>query len=107
LTFKFHSKCRNGQAECETDPCLSDPEVINGVNRDAANLGWKSANYSQFEGRKLKEGLTLRLGTFEPRLRVKQMTRLSNLPEDFPENFSSLIEWPGAISTIRDQGWCG
>lgn len=77
------------------------------MNRDAYSLGWKSTNYSQFQGRKLKEGITLRLGTFEPRQKVKGMTRLSNRLEPLPPNFNSLKEWPGLISQIRDQGWCG
>lgn len=77
------------------------------MNRDSYNLGWKSTNYTEFQGRKLSEGMQLRLGTKEPRLKVKGMTRLSNRLEKLPENFNSLIEWSGRISPIRDQGWCG
>ncbi|CRL06874.1 CLUMA_CG019566, isoform A [Clunio marinus] len=101
-------KCRaNGVADCEKDACLSDDDVINRVNRDSSSLGWKAFNYSEFYGRKLKEGFEYRLGTFEPRIRVKSMSRLTNRLEDLPREFNSLSNWAGSISEIRDQGWCG
>lgn len=55
----------------------------------------------------MKEGLDLRLGTFEPRVRVKSMSRLGHKIEDLPRRFNSLENWPWAISPIKDQGWCG
>lgn len=103
-----NSKCGHGsRLECETDACLVDDQVIDGINRDASRLGWKAANYSEFYGRKLSEGLRYRLGTFEPRLPVKRMTKISPGSDYFPKHFNSLIEWAGDISAIRDQGWCG
>jgi hypothetical protein len=104
----FFSKCRaNGIAECEKDACLSEANVINNINRESRSLGWKAYNYTEFYGKKLKEGLTYRLGTFEPRVKVKSMSRLSNRLESLPKEFDSLAQWPGLISEIRDQGWCG
>lgn len=104
----FNSKCRsNGRADCEDDPCLADAEMVKNINRDKSILGWTAHAYTEFIGRKLKEGLTYRLGTFEPRVRVKSMSRLSNRLEMLPKQFNSLINWSSLISQIRDQGWCG
>jgi hypothetical protein len=106
-TLLPYSDCRKGQlVNCESDTCLIDENVVSLVNLDAGNLGWKAQNYSEFWGRKLTEGLGKRLGTFEPRVRVKSMSRLSNKLETLPKEFNSLNNWPGAISSIRDQGWC-
>ena len=80
--------------------------MISNINL-ANNLGWSARNYSSFFGRKLADGLLLRLGTFDPPSSVKKMTRLSNKKVSFPERFNSLENWPGFISEIRDQGWCG
>lgn len=103
-----YSKCRaGGTAECEQDPCLSDDDLISSVNRESRSLGWKAYNYTEFYGRKLKDGLAYRLGTFEPRVRVKSMSRLSNKLESLPKNFDALNHWSGLISDVRDQGWCG
>lgn len=108
LKIFFHSKCRaNGIADCEDDPCLSNANMISDINRDAGNLGWKAFDYPEFQGRKLQEGLTYRLGTFVPRVRVKSMSRLSNRLETLPREFNSMNNWPSLISDVRDQGWCG
>ncbi|KAG5678378.1 hypothetical protein PVAND_008058 [Polypedilum vanderplanki] len=101
-------KCSgNSTVTCEEDVCLSDVNVINDINRNAASLGWKAYNYTEFYGKKLKEGLTYRLGTFEPRVKVKSMSRLGHSTEQLPQNFNSLTKWTGFISEIHDQGWCG
>lgn len=106
--FSLNSKCSNaGIKSCEEDACLSDTDMIASVNRDARDLGWKAYNYTEFYGRKLKEGLTYRLGTFEPRVQVKSMSRLSNKVESLPKEFDSSRHWSGLISEVRDQGWCG
>lgn len=106
--YRQHSKCGHGsRLECETDACLIDDQVIDGIKRDASRLGWKPANYSKFYGRKLSEGLRYRLGTFEPRLPVKGMTKILPGVDYFPKTFNSLFEWSGLISEIRDQSWCG
>ena|SRR5690349_19755392 len=106
--FFFISKCQaGGRADCEQDPCLSDEQLISDINRESRSLGWKAYNYTEFYGRKLKDGLAYRLGTFEPRVRVKSMSRLSNRMERLPKDFDALNHWSGLISPIRDQGWCG
>jgi hypothetical protein len=93
--------------ECENDVCLSEDETIKEINRNGINLGWKAQNYSEFYGRKLRDGLIYRLGTFEPRVKVKSMSRLGHNSEALPLRFNSLENWSGFISKIRDQGWCG
>lgn len=104
----FLSTCNPGpRLICENDPCLSDSKVIEDINKESRSLGWKAYNYSEFYGHKLKEGLQYRLGTFEPRVKVKSMSRLSNRLETLDSEFYSLNHWPGLISPIRDQGWCG
>lgn len=103
-------KCKaNGVADCEQDDCLSDEDLINDVNRHASQLGWKSYNYSEFYGKKLKEGLTYRLGTFEPRIKVKSMSRLGHSADQLPRHFNSAQNehWRNFVSQIHDQGWCG
>jgi Papain family cysteine protease len=94
------------QLTCEQDACLSDTDMIDDINRNAGSLGWKAHNYTQFYGKKLSEGLSYRLGTFEPRVRVKSMSRLGHNVDQLPINFNSLNNWPWAVSDIPDQGWC-
>jgi hypothetical protein len=106
------SKCRadsNGRGipDCEQDACLSDLKLIDSINHETRSLGWTAYNYQEFFGRKLKEGMTYRLGTFEPRIRVKSMSRLSNKLESLPKTFNALDSWTGQISEVVDQGWCG
>lgn len=91
---------------CEEDACLSDEKAISDINSNSRILGWKAQNYTEFYGRKLKEGLIYRLGTFEPRVKVKSMSRLGHNADILPKSFTSLGNgW--IISDIRDQGWCG
>lgn len=91
---------------CEEDACLSDDKTIFDINSNRRTLGWEAQNYTEFYGRKLKDGLIYRLGTFEPRVKVKSMSRLGHNSDTLPRSFSSL-ENGWTISGIRDQGWCG
>lgn len=97
----------NATLDCERDVCLSEPDVVEEINRNVRSLGWKAYNYPEFYGKKLQEGLKYRLGTLEPRFRVKTMTRLGHNMQQLPNEFISQNKWPGAISEVRDQGWCG
>lgn len=45
---------------CEKHTCLMEPEVINNINQNSDNLGWSATNYTQFWGRRLDEGTTLK-----------------------------------------------
>lgn len=102
------STCQaNGKTSCEQNTCLIDDSLVHNVNSIAETLGWTAANYSEFWGRQYQEGLDLRLGTKEPTYKVKKMTKLSSKPESLPREFDSRSHWPGFISKVRDQGWCG
>lgn len=60
------SSCTGGEPECEADPCMVDEDVIKRINNYWPYSGWRAANYSQFWGRKARDGLRLRTGTFNP-----------------------------------------
>lgn len=49
----------------------------------------------------------MRLGTKEPKNRVKAMTKLSVASTRLPRHFNAVDNWPGMVSDVRDQGWCG
>lgn len=102
------SKCQpDGYTICETTTCLVDNDLIHNVNSLYDSHGWLARNYSEFWGRKYDEGLQLRLGTLEPKQRVKAMSKLSNKADSLPHSFNSLDNWPGVLSEVKDQGWCG
>ncbi|XP_022913750.1 uncharacterized peptidase C1-like protein F26E4.3 [Onthophagus taurus] len=94
---------------CEKHTCLIEPDVINTVNQHYARYGWTATNYTKFWGRKHEEGIRLRLGTKQPHRFVKRMNpvRLVYDPYTLPKEFDSDKTWPGYISGIIDQGWCG
>lgn len=45
---------------CEQHTCMMEPELINDINQHSDNYGWTATNYSDFWGRRLEEGITLR-----------------------------------------------
>lgn len=45
---------------CETDECLVDQQLIESINSQRQIYDWSATNYSEFWGRKLKEGIELR-----------------------------------------------
>ncbi|GLH09995.1 Cathepsin L-like proteinase [Gryllus bimaculatus] len=97
---------------CETAACLVEPEVIRGVNarHDAGAIGWRAGNHSAFWGRRLDEGLSLRLGTLQPQRTVRRMRpirRWENHGSRIPSHFDARRRWQGRITPVRDQGWCG
>lgn len=99
-----------GELNCERDLCLLDDALLHNVNRLGATLGWEARNYTQFWGRKYADGLRLRLGTFEPKHRVKAMSKIrsSRDGQALPREFNAQHEWSeGMITAVRDQGWCG
>lgn len=98
-----------GEMHCDHDLCLLDDDLIRNVNRLSDNIGWEARNYTQFWGRKYADGLRLRLGTMEPKHKVKAMSKLGSrdMPE-LPLEFNAVDQWTGGmISPVRDQGWCG
>lgn len=104
----MNSKCHSsGIATCDQNLCLTDESLIHNVNSISDSLGWSATNYTEFWGRNYQEGLELRLGTKEPARRVKAMSKVSNKIEQLPREFSARDHWPGLVTEVRDQGWCG
>ncbi|KAK8406727.1 hypothetical protein O3P69_007356 [Scylla paramamosain] len=103
--------CEDGQLTCEEDQCLVDEVLIRSVQQNSLRRGWTSTNYSMFWGRKLREGLALRTGTFLPQTMTYNMKPnllrpdLQRIPMEFDARHKP--EWEGLISGVRDQGWCG
>ncbi|KAJ3649376.1 hypothetical protein Zmor_021124 [Zophobas morio] len=93
---------------CEQNACIVDPMIIDFVNNNYG-VGWTASNYSEFWGRKLEEGIKLRLGTLQPQRFVMRMTPVRRIydPHSFPREFDSEMKWPGFITHVQDQGWCG
>nr|XP_023831854.1 tubulointerstitial nephritis antigen-like [Salvelinus alpinus] len=67
-----------GRWECEQHACLIENDMIQAVNR--GNFGWRAANYSQFYGMSLDEGLRYRLGTQRPSRTIMSMNEMQLSP---------------------------
>ncbi|NXP42084.1 TINAL protein, partial [Leiothrix lutea] len=96
-----------GQWQCEDHACLMDGELIDAVNR--GNYGWRAANYSQFWGMTLEDGIRHRLGTFRPSPTVMNMNEMHmnmDSNEVLPRHFDAAAKWPGMIHEPLDQGNC-
>nr|XP_054504160.1 tubulointerstitial nephritis antigen-like [Agelaius phoeniceus] len=96
-----------GQWQCEDHACLMDGELIDAVNR--GNYGWRAANYSQFWGMTLEDGIRHRLGTFRPSPTVMNMNEMHmnmDSNEVLPRHFDAAEKWPGMIHEPLDQGNC-
>lgn len=97
----------NGAWDCEQHVCLIDEQMIDAVNR--GNYGWRAANYSQFWGMTLDEGIRYRLGTSKPPSSVMNMNELHvkiGNNEVLPASFNAAEKWPGMIHEPLDQGNC-
>ncbi|XP_034187639.1 tubulointerstitial nephritis antigen-like [Osmia lignaria lignaria] len=106
---KCTSVGRRAEVLCEQNRCLQERELIEEINAMSPSLKWKARNYSEFHGRTLKEGVQLRLGTLNPSRSVYRMNAVQRIydPESLPREFDARHRWPGDISDIEDQGWCG
>ncbi|NXU45842.1 TINAL protein, partial [Drymodes brunneopygia] len=83
-----------GQWQCEDHACLMDGELIDAVNR--GNYGWRAANYSQFWGMTLEDGIRHRLGTFRPSPTVMNMNEMHmnmDSNEVLPRHFDAAAKW--------------
>ncbi|XP_056640720.1 tubulointerstitial nephritis antigen-like [Diorhabda sublineata] len=101
--------CERGDLMCEQNVCIIDSNIIETINRDPENFGWTATNYSQFWGHTLDEGVQYRLGTLPPQRFVMTMNPVQRIydPNSLPREFDSNLVWPGLITGIQDQGWCG
>nr|CAD7608677.1 unnamed protein product [Timema genevievae] len=97
----FWSHCKG----IETPP----EETRSSVNTGGNRLGWRASNYTAFWGRRLDEGISLRLGTLLPHKAVMSMNPVKPVydPERLPRSFDSRTKWRGLIQEVKDQGWCG
>lgn len=92
--------------QCDADPCIISDDVIYGVNQPGNS--WRAYNYSQFAGKKLKDGLIYKLGTFPLSRETKRMNPIRYDKDiHYDSHFDSRVRWPLFISPILDQGWCG
>uniref|UniRef100_A0A8C8DJ80 Tubulointerstitial nephritis antigen like 1 n=1 Tax=Oryzias sinensis TaxID=183150 RepID=A0A8C8DJ80_9TELE len=98
----------SGHWECEKNACLIEADIIHAVNR--GNYGWKAANYSQFFGMSLDEGIRYRLGTQRPSRTVMNMNeiqmKMDPQNDHLPRYFNSSEKWPNKIHEPLDQGNC-
>ncbi|XP_042216685.1 uncharacterized peptidase C1-like protein F26E4.3 [Homarus americanus] len=104
-------KCAEGQLLCEEDECMVEEKEIRTVNQRPLHYGWRASNYSNFWGRKAKDGLMLRTGSFIPEELSMKMNPIALRPDvsQIPSRFDARTkrEWLGRVSDVRDQGWCG
>ncbi|XP_071568345.1 uncharacterized peptidase C1-like protein F26E4.3 isoform X3 [Temnothorax nylanderi] len=108
-TCKCSSLGQRAEVLCEENRCLIEPELMEEVNLQEFNLGWRAGNYSEFWGRTLRDGVELRLGTLNPSQSVYKMNPVRRIydPDALPREFDSRTRWPRDISGVHDQGWCG
>ncbi|GJQ85101.1 hypothetical protein Trydic_g15788 [Trypoxylus dichotomus] len=87
--------------------CLIEPRIVDTVNME--DFGWRASNYSAFWGKTLEEGIKYKLGTLQPERFVLRMNPVRRIydPNSLISDFDSGAEWPGYISGIEEQGWCG
>ncbi|KAI5641284.1 papain family cysteine protease domain-containing protein [Phthorimaea operculella] len=91
--------------ECSREECMMSDEVVNMVNQGEP---WRATSYPAFENKKLKDGLVYKLGTLPLNTWAQHMSPLSSVDvDDQPAAFDARSRWPGYISPVLDQGWCG
>ncbi|KAJ2940882.1 hypothetical protein O0L34_g10143 [Tuta absoluta] len=90
--------------ECPREECMMSDEVVHMVNQGEP---WTAASYPAFASKKLKDGLVYKLGTMPLNTWAQHMVALSYDVDDQPAAFDARSRWPGYISPVIDQGWCG
>ncbi|XP_039763128.1 uncharacterized peptidase C1-like protein F26E4.3 [Pararge aegeria] len=92
--------------KCDNDPCIMSEQVYRGVSSDRST--WRAyRNYTQFYGKKLKDGLIYMLGTLPLNNEVEAISVPSKSELNYPLHFDARDHWPGFISPIVNQEWCG
>ncbi|XP_063226798.1 uncharacterized peptidase C1-like protein F26E4.3 [Bacillus rossius redtenbacheri] len=94
---------------CERHACLVEPDTLVSVNSQQRRLGWSAANHTAFWGRRLDEGISLRLGTLFPHNSVRMMNPVRRMfdASRLPRSFDARSQWRGQLQGVSDQGWCG
>lgn len=107
-TCKCTAVSRLAEVLCEQNRCLQEQSLIDEVN-SMSSFDWRARNYSEFWGKKLSEGVQLRLGTLNPSNSVYRMNSVRRIydPESLPREFDARTRWRRQISGVDDQGWCG
>lgn len=91
---------------CDDDPCLMSDNVVEGVN--SRPNSWRATTYQPFLGKKLSDGIIYKLGTLPLGKETKRMGPI-RYDKDivYPNRFDARERWPGYITPVQDQGWCG
>lgn len=104
-TCVIESQTNTTKWDCEAKTCLMDDDIVRNVNQ--RRLSWRAANYSEFYGRTLEDGLIYKLGTLPLSAETKHMGAIRyDKHLDYPRDFDSRRRW-NFTSPIMDQGWCG
>ncbi|KAK9738480.1 Papain family cysteine protease [Popillia japonica] len=87
--------------------CLMEKRIIDTVNLQG--IGWTAKNYSFFWNQTLDKGIKYKLGTLQPERFVMRMNPVRRIydPNSLPTEFDAESVWPGDVSGIVEQGWCG
>ena len=103
--------CDDGELKCQEDLCMTDEFIVSAINEAPRKYGWTAAMHPGFWGRKAKDGLRLRTGTFSPQDKSHEMhpIRLDPDVSKIPVSFDARkkVEWAGRVADVCDQGWCG
>ncbi|XP_047471069.1 uncharacterized peptidase C1-like protein F26E4.3 [Penaeus chinensis] len=90
---------------------MIDVTLMNDINGRPREYGWRANNYSEYWGRKKRDGFLYRTGTLNPEALSLQMYPIilrpdpSRIPSEFDAREKP--EWVGRVSDVGDQGWCG
>ena len=94
---------------CSTHQCIIDVASYQDLEAGARSglYQWRPGNTSALWGHRLQEAAGL-LGTGQPQWsRIMSPVQFSYNPASLPAQFQSSDHWPGLISPVMDQGWCG
>lgn len=104
-------RCVNGVFDCDDDDCMIEDKIISTINQSPRTYGWRATSYSEYWGRKARDGLLLKTGTFNPEDLSQEMYPIVLRPDvsKIPINFDARkkVEWAGRVGEVCDQGWCG
>ena len=95
---------------CSSYQCVIETSVFEELRQgyDDGVYTWRPGNTSAHWGHSLQEGVMGLLGTVDPsHSSIVTTVQSSYDPDMLPRQFSSVSTWPGLVSGVSDQGWCG